>query len=204
MAFANAMQPGIFCLSSWDLVGALPLPRSAVEKRFADGDYRWINRGAVDLLGINPNALTSSLGLPRTRTLYDPLPKQLKDPNSFAIQLKRLLAARKRYKIALAKLLAVPESSHSAVCILVMRPPDSAAIIITALNFGRESIKEEVDFKKLKQLSEVPFSGKVILNCISDKAEGGIDNDGKMRISLGPWSGKTYSIDARTKTREED
>src|SRR3954447_24319772 len=54
MAFANAMQPGIFCLSSWDLVGALPLPRSDIEDRFADGDYRWINRGAVDLLGVNP------------------------------------------------------------------------------------------------------------------------------------------------------
>jgi len=51
LAFANAMQPGVFSLSSWDLVGALPLPRAAVEERMQDGDYRWINRGGVDLMG---------------------------------------------------------------------------------------------------------------------------------------------------------
>ena len=65
LAFANAMQPGVFSLSAWDLVGALPLPRSSVEKRMTDGDCRWINRGAVDLLGINPDAKTSTFGLPR-------------------------------------------------------------------------------------------------------------------------------------------
>ncbi len=56
LAFANAMQPGVFSLSAWDLVGALPLPRASVEKRLADGDCRWINRGAVDLLGNNPDS----------------------------------------------------------------------------------------------------------------------------------------------------
>jgi trehalose synthase len=204
MAFANAMQPGIFCLSSWDLVGALPLPRSVVEKRFADEDYRWINRGAVDLLGINPSARTSALGLPRTETLYGPLPQQLQDPDSFAMQLKRMLAARKKYKIELAKLMAAPNASHSAVCILLMRPPDTAAIIITALNFSRESIKEEVDFKKFKQLSELKLRGNIILNCVSEKAEGEIDNDDKMKFSLEPWSGKTYSIDLQADKRAEN
>jgi hypothetical protein len=38
----GAMQSRIFCLSSWDLIGALPLPSSEVEARFAGGDYRWI------------------------------------------------------------------------------------------------------------------------------------------------------------------
>jgi trehalose synthase len=204
MAFTNAMQPGIFCLSSWDLVGALPLPRSAVEERFADGDYRWINRGAVDLLGINPNARTSALGLPRTRTLYGPLPQQLKDPDSFAMQLKRMLVARKKYKIELAKLVAVPETSHSAVCLLVMHPPDSGSTIITALNFSHESVREEVDFKKLMQTLGLNSSGNVILNCLTDKAEGSIDNEGKMRISLAPWTGKTYSIETRTRKSEGD
>ena len=84
------------------------------------------------------------------------------------MQLKRILAARKKYKIELATLVAVPETSHSAVCILVMSPPDTSSIIITALNFSRESVKEEVDFKKLKQLSELKFPGKAILNCVTD------------------------------------
>jgi len=85
-----------------------------------------------------------------------------------------------------------------------MSPPDTSSIIITALNFSRESIVEEVDFKKHKQLSELKFPDKVILNCVTDAAEGEIDDDGRMRISLGPWSGKTYSIDTRTKKRQQD
>ena len=37
-------------LSSWDLVGALPIDAEAVKTRTADGDWRWVNRGAVDLI----------------------------------------------------------------------------------------------------------------------------------------------------------
>jgi hypothetical protein len=198
------MQPGVFCLSAWDLVGALPLPRSKVEERFTGGDYRWINRGALDLLGVNPSARTSALGLPRTRTLYDSLPEQLKDPDSFTMQLKRILAARKKHKIDLASLVAVPETKHSSVCILVMRAPDTASSLISALNFSRESVKEDIDFKKIKQLSKLTFQNKEFLNCVSDKVEGEIDDSGKMRISLGPWSGKTYLIDTKSKKRERD
>ena len=47
----NAMQPGVFALSGWDLVGALTLPAESVKTLLADGDTRWINRGAYDLLG---------------------------------------------------------------------------------------------------------------------------------------------------------
>jgi len=137
-------------------------------------------------------------------TLYGPLPQQLKDPDSFAMQLKRILAARKKYKIELATLVAAPKTSHSAVCILIMRSPDKSSTIITALNFSRESVKEEVNLQKLKQLSGVKHSGEVIVNCVADKAEGRVDEDDKMDINLGPWSGKTFSIDTQTKVRRAD
>uniref|UniRef100_UPI003FD7CB34 maltose alpha-D-glucosyltransferase n=1 Tax=Pseudomonas sp. TaxID=306 RepID=UPI003FD7CB34 len=42
----NAMQPGVFALSGWDLVGALPLAADEVAHLMADGDTRWIHRGA--------------------------------------------------------------------------------------------------------------------------------------------------------------
>ena len=63
LAAANAMQPGVFSLSSWDLVGALPIPEKSVAERMEDGDYRWINRGGVDLMGANPNAKESPFGV---------------------------------------------------------------------------------------------------------------------------------------------
>ena len=79
LAFYNAMQPGVFALSGWDLVGALTLPAATVRERLADGDTRWINRGAYDLLGSNPRATRSVAGLPRAVALYGPLPQQLRE-----------------------------------------------------------------------------------------------------------------------------
>jgi hypothetical protein len=38
LAAANAMQPGVFSLSSWDLVGALPIPLESVADRADDGE----------------------------------------------------------------------------------------------------------------------------------------------------------------------
>src|SRR4030095_283313 len=82
LAAANALQPGVFGVSSWDLVGALPIPLDAVKDRVGGGDYRWVNRGGVDLLGAAAKATTSAFGLPRAKALYGPLPDQLKDPES--------------------------------------------------------------------------------------------------------------------------
>lgn len=53
LAMFNALQPGVFALSGWDLCGMLTLPVSAVSELVAAGDTRWINRGAHDLMGIN-------------------------------------------------------------------------------------------------------------------------------------------------------
>src|SRR5437870_8485124 len=83
LAFYNAMQPGIFALSGWDLVGALTLPAESVKTLLADGDTRWINRGSYDLLDANPGAVKSSADLPRAQALYGTLPEQLTRPGSF-------------------------------------------------------------------------------------------------------------------------
>src|SRR5256712_14030624 len=83
LAMYNAMQPGVFALSGWDLVGALTLPTESVKTLLADGDTRWINPGAYDLLGQNPRAAKSGTNLPRTQALYGALPEQLKSPGSF-------------------------------------------------------------------------------------------------------------------------
>src|SRR5262249_15111702 len=149
LALANAMQPGVFSLSTWDLVGALPVSEKAVAKRTRDGDYRWINRGGVDLLGARSDAAESAYGLPKAEALYGPLPRQLKDPDSFASRLKRLLAARKAYRVAEGELLAAPEPKDPGVCLLVLRLPGKGGLAVTALNFGRSAVEEEVDLTKV-------------------------------------------------------
>ncbi|MBI4347646.1 MAG: maltose alpha-D-glucosyltransferase [Elusimicrobia bacterium] len=143
LAMYNAWQPGVFALSGWDLVGALTLPHESVRERMADGDTRWINRGAYDLLGAAPAAKASASGLPVAPALYGPLPAQLQDPKSFASRLKGVLARRKELGIAQAKLEDVPETKAKGLLVLLLRLPDGRRAA-TALNFGREPVSETV------------------------------------------------------------
>lgn len=144
LAAANALQPGVFGISSWDLVGALPVPLEGVKDRVGGGDFRWVNRGGVDLLGANRDATASAFGSPRAKALYGPLPDQLKDPESFVSRLKVMLAARKKYKADEGELLAVPEPKAPGLCVLVLKLPDHP-LAVTVLNFSREDVSQEVD-----------------------------------------------------------
>jgi trehalose synthase len=198
LAFANAMQPGVFSLSGWDLMGALPLPRQSVAELLQDRDYRWINRGGIDLMGVNPEAEKSRFGLPRARTLYGSLPEQLKDPDSFASQLKRILAARKRYHIAEGELVAVPDVAESALCVLITRVPEPSALAVTALNFGQEPIRERVDLDKVEALRGLALAGRPVLDGVSGEAAGEVEAQGGLSIELQGWSAKTFIIEQAT------
>ncbi len=193
LAAANALQPGVFSLSSWDLVGALPVPKEAVKKWASDGDHRWINRGAVDLMGANPNADGSVIGLPRAKALYGSLPSQLKDPESFASQLKTLLAARKKYGLAEAELLAAPESNERGVCLLVLRLPEKAGYAVTALNFGREPVSLDLNLGAIKGLPVDDVRGRPVTEIISGQAAGEV-NDCRLPLRLPAITGKTLVI----------
>lgn len=197
IALLNAMQPGVFSLSGWDLVGALPLPRESIEDRLGDADYRWINRGGVDLLGVNAGAKASRFGLPRARALYGALPEQLEDPASFASQLKRMLAARREYRIAEGELLAVPEVADSAVCLLVMRTPGKPALAITALNFSRRPVEERLDLSQIKGIDMSDFSGQTVLDSVSGKTDGSVNDTGVISVRLEGWKGKTLIVRQR-------
>ena len=96
LAMYNAMQPGVFALSGWDLVGALTLPAESVKTLLADGDTRWINRGAYDLLGDDSGAVEVEHRPAARPALYGSLPEQLQRPDSFASQLKKMLRVRAR------------------------------------------------------------------------------------------------------------
>jgi trehalose synthase len=198
LAFANAMQPGVFSLSGWDLMGALPLPRQSVEELLKDRDYRWVNRGGIDLMDVNPKAEKSRFGLPRARTLYGSLPEQLKDPDSFASQLERMLAARKKYHIAEGELVALPDVAESALCVLVMRVPEPSALAVSALNFAQKPIRKRIDLGKIEALRGLTLAGQAVLDSVSGEAAGEVDAHGGLSIELQGWSGKTFIIEPRT------
>ncbi|MEF3120064.1 maltose alpha-D-glucosyltransferase [Kocuria flava] len=143
LAMYNALQPGVFALSGWDLRGVLPLSREQVAPLIAQGDTRWINRGAHDLMGTGPDAEVSASGMPRARALYEALPDQLADESSFARRLARVLAVREEHGIATAALLDVPEVSQRGLLVMVHRPA-TGRLQLTVLNFSAQEVSGSV------------------------------------------------------------
>lgn len=193
LTMANAMQPGVFSLSSWDLVGALNIPEESVAPLMKTGDYRWINRGGVDLMGASPAAKKSAYGLPRAKTLYGPLPDQLKDPDSFASSLKKILAARKKHRVAEGELIAAPDPENPALCTLITRLP-KGALAITVLNFGDSAAKETIRLASLDKGKLVKFADKQAVNAVTGAEEGNVTKGGVLVIDLPGWMGKTLIV----------
>ncbi|GGE12638.1 trehalose synthase [Aureimonas endophytica] len=182
----NAFQPGIFALSGWDLVGALPLEAEAVAHLMGDGDTRWIERGAYDLTGQNPAEARSAEGMPKARALYGPIPAQLERPDSFASQLKRLLAVREAYGIAASRQVAIPDVAARGLLVMVHELPDGRGTQVTALNFGAEPIEETVMLSGTRP-------GPVV-DMIAETIEGDLQEDGALRITLDPYEGLSLRI----------
>ncbi len=185
----NALQPGVFALSGWDLVGALPLRPDQVASHLVDGDTRWIHRGAYDLMGSNPEATASTAGLPRARALYGALPDQLGRPDSFVRHLQRILGVRQQYRIYQAHQLPLPAVTHRSLLVLVHELPVGLQAQVTALNFGPEPVDEIVQLEHAR-------TGEVV-NLLTDQPEGTLNEAGNLRVQLGPYEGKPYLIRAR-------
>ena len=187
VAMYNAMQPGIFALSGWDLVGALTLPADSVKTLLADGDTRWINRGSYDLLGTNPGAVKSSADLPRTQALYGTLPEQLKRPGSFVWQLKKMLRVRAEYRINESEQIDIPAVKARGLVVMVHRLPDGRGTQVTATNFGRTTVGETVAIKTAPP-------GGVVTDLLEEKALGTLGADGRLHLAIGPHEGQVLLI----------
>jgi len=188
LALFNAFQPGVFALSGWDLVGALPLPKEAVADRVADGDTRWIHRGAYDLMDGNPGADRSPAGIPRAPSLYGSLPEQLERPDSFLHRLRHLLAVREGHGLATGTLVAVPSARHPGLLVLVHRLA-SGALQATCLNFSQTPVDETVP---------IPHAEPgPVQDLLRETSMGPVAKGGRIRITLGPWEGTGLLIAGR-------
>lgn len=191
----NALQGGVFMLSGWDLVGALPVPTESVEGLIADNDHRWINRGGCDLLGAGDGAGFSIHGLPKAPSLYGDLETQLRDKGSFASRLKAMLSLRKPLGIAASELISVPEVARESVVILINELPEfdgkSRSWKITALNFGKSRVKEGVRYTGLAGDAKVMWSN--LLGAVEEDVV--FDND-VLTLHLQPLEAKLIVVNA--------
>lgn len=162
LAMFNALQPGVFALSGWDLCGMLTLPPTQVGELLCGGDTRWIHRAAHDLMGVNPHADHSMAGMPRGRSLYGSVADQLADETSFLRQLQAILRVRSHYGIATSRQVDIPEVSHRGMLVMVHQLEGDGLCQLTVLNFANEHIAGTVRSEALPPGGRVSdmFSGK--------------------------------------------
>lgn len=181
----NAFQPGVFALSGWDLVGALPLERAQVRDLIRDGDTRWVERGAYDLMDVDPDASRSASGMPRARTLYGSLTEQMADEKSFARRLAKILDVRKRSGIATGALVDVPEVPARCMLVLVNRLLDETTQV-TVLNFSGEPVEARV------QSEHLPV-GRVI-DLTTRRKVGEVDDLGGFTVKVPGFGGLALTV----------
>ncbi len=181
LAMFNALQPGVFALSGWDLCGTLPLDRKQVKSLISSGDTRWIERGAHDLMGWNPDGAQSSSGMPRAISLYGTLPDQLADPDSFASRLSEILKVREAHGIATGFLLDVPDVPQKSLLVLVNRL-SIGALQITVLNFAEHEVSGPV-------ISGYLPPGGQVLDLATGELVANIDGLGSFHVQIPGFGG---------------
>ncbi|MCF7888581.1 MAG: hypothetical protein K9L78_00530, partial [Victivallales bacterium] len=192
--FYNAMQPGLFGISGWDMVGALPIPEGGIEELLEDGDTRWHNRGSYDLLGNNTSTENLPTVLPKCKMIYGPVPQQLKKPDSFCSKIKKILSARTKYKIQLSDQVAVIKPQNTSAFISLQRLPDNKGIEISALNFGNKEVTETLKLSDIKQIELKNYSDKAV--DIFDQAVDSKVSNGELKIHLSSRSCKALLLES--------
>jgi trehalose synthase len=188
LAMFNAMQPGVFALSGWDLCGMLTLPRSGIEPLLATGDTRWIHRAAYDLMAYGDD--TAFVGMPHGRSLYGTLPEQLEDPDSFVSRLQSLLEARERSGIAMATQIDVPPVSHKGMLVMIHQLPGTTDKQMTVMNFAQEPITGTVHSEHLEP-------GHVVYDMVTKEVHGEVDDLCNIHLNLGPHIGLSLIVSER-------
>jgi trehalose synthase len=198
----NALQPGVFAMSAWDLVGALPLdyrdPEVAARLQplwGEDHDSRWIHRGGFDLMGVAPEATETAQGVPVARSLYGSLPEQLAQGNetSFVRHVRRILEARDRHALHEATLYKIHSLENRALFVIENRLSDGQTPQFTLLNFRRDkAVQVTVPLENVRSgyLEDIIFPGESLP----------LDPDGNLTVTLGPHEGRAYRLLPATPT----
>jgi hypothetical protein len=159
----------------------LTLERAKISRLLESGDTRWIHRAAYDLMGYQPKASESPSAMPRGRSLYGPLPEQLKDTNSFVSRLSDILAIRRRYGIATSSQLEVPDVSDKAMLVMIHQL-DAGQIQITVLNFSSRAITGHVSSTHLPP-------GDAVIDMSTDQVIAHVGGERTFPVTLEPHQG---------------
>ena len=188
LAMFNAWQPGVFALSGWDLVGATTIDPGKIPELLVDGDTRWINRGAYDLIDKDPEAIESFAKIPKALSLYGSLPDQLDDGGSFARQLQSIIAVRDEFGIAYGDQIAIPEVSHKGLLVMVHRI-ETGDLQVTVLNFSADAVPAVVS-------SEHFSAGAAVIDMVTSKEVAIVDQLSSFPLEIDAYQGMSLLIRA--------
>jgi|GEM_PF-1611061 hypothetical protein len=119
---------------------------------------------------------------------YSKLPNQLKNPRSFASQIKKILQARRDYFLEEADLIDIPNTSHPGLFIQLYQTTNGY-FELCALNFSREPIEEIIDLIYFKNTSAI--------NVIARQTEEKVTSSRLFHLKLDGWSGKIILFQSR-------
>lgn len=186
LAMFNSLQPGVFSISGWDLLGMLTVNPDKIAPLLETGDTRWIHRSSYDLMGFNDSEQPTT-GMPEAVSMYGPLPDQLRDPDSFVSQLRRILRIRRRYGIATSTQVDVPEVSNKAMLVMVHELSHPGKHQVTVLNFAPDEIVGTINSSHL-----VPRS--VVIDMFTDEVLGEVDDLHSFSIALEGHQGRSLFV----------
>lgn len=150
--FYNAIQPGVFQISAWDLLGVVNFNGDHNNKKIIDGDSRWLCRSGFDL-----NELDQSFSFESERmtnnhigekviggySMFDSLYKQIDNPESFVVRASKIIKLRESLKIANGSLYKIINTSNKSVNIVVFYLAENKHYCIVVNNFS----DDKYDFK---------------------------------------------------------
>ena len=190
LAMFNALQPGVFSLSGWDLLGMLTIDPDKIAPLLETGDTRWIHRSTYDLMGFNGSEQPTT-GMPEAVSMYGPLPRQLEDPTSFVSQLRRILGLRRRYGIATSTQVDVPEVSNKAMLVMVHRLSHPGKHQVTVLNFASDPIVGTISSAHLAP-------GSAVVDMFTNQVLGEVDDLHSFSITLEGHQGRSLFVSEQT------
>lgn len=186
LAMFNAWQPGVFALSGWDLVGAITIDPDDIKSLLADGDTRWINRGAYDLMDENTDANESFAKIPKALSLYGSIPEQLENENSFVRKIQQVISIRDGIGISQAEQLEVPDVSHKGLLVMVHKL-ETGELQVTVLNFSDQLVPAVVSSEYLPPES-------IVMDVLDNTQVAVVDQLHSFPMEIGPYEGRCLFI----------
>jgi hypothetical protein len=146
-------------------------------------------------MNVFPEATSSSSGMPRGRSLYGDLPDQLTRPESFASQVRDILALRSSFGLDVATQVDIPDVAHPGMLVLVHRLDEGDATLeeptiqVTVLNFTGEAIDGTVR-------SPAFIARRTVSDATTGESIGHVDDLQSFSVTLPPYGGLFLLLDA--------